>query len=175
MMLFTLQMAIVWILNISTHGFSYFIHRNWMMLIFFILYLLLDIWILTATFLPLIKISNNGISAYSLFWSRTIKWEEIKSANLLKMKTRGSRGGSVGSSSVFFDTTQQPEIKNNALTNKGLRVNTFIIVSKGSYQNPSSLSLGGRLVTHGKMTTKDEIAFMYDKEAWQSIQNRLND
>lgn len=169
MILFTLQLIVVGILNIATHGFSYFLQDNWIMLIFFVIYLLLDIWILTATFLPVIKINDNGIFAYSIFWKRKILWTEIHSAKLLKVESRHL----TGRQSISFEFTQEPERK-NALTNKGARVNTFICVSKKGFKMPKSLSLGGQLLTHNKITTINEIAFEYEQTAWETINNKLS-
>jgi len=169
MILFTIQMTAVGVLGIAKHGIGYFSNGNWIVLPLFFIYLLFDIWILTATFLPLIKINEDGIFAYSLFWKRHIKWQEIKAANLLKTNTRGSRGGSVGRSSISFETTPVPENK-SFFANKGVIVKTFIVVSKKAFKNPTSLSLGGQLLTHSKIATAEEIAFEYDDTAWQIIQ-----
>ena len=173
MTLFTLQMIVEGIAGITEHGIGYFANGNWIIIPFFFGYLSLDIWILTATFLPIIKISDDGISAYSLFWKRTIKWEEIKSAKLLKTKIRGSRGGSIGSSSNSFEITAIPE-NMSFFANKGLIVKTFIVISKATYKVPFTLSLGGQLLTHSKITSSKEIAFEHSNESWKIIQKKLN-
>lgn len=174
MLLFTLQMFIVGILGINEVGFYHFVGSNFIYIIFFFIYLCLDIWILTATFLPIIKIDNDGISAYSIFWKRHIQWEEIKTVKLLKSSNRRAGVSSFSKASVTFEITKEPETKNNAMTNKGVRVKTFIIISKKNYQIPESLSLGGQLLTHGKMTTKQDIAFEFEVKAWEMIQRKIN-
>ena len=174
MLLFTLQMLVVGILGIYEVGFYHFVSSNFIYIIFFLIYLMLDIWILTATFLPIIKINENGISAYSLFWKRHIQWAEIKTVKLLKASNRRAGVSSFSRASVAFEITKEPETKNNAMTNKGVRVKTFIIISKKNYQIPESLSLGGQLLTHGKMTPKQDIAFEFEVKAWEMIQRRIN-
>lgn len=174
MLLFTLQMFIVGILGINEVGFHYFVVSNFIYIIFFFIYLCLDIWILTATFLPIIKIDNDGISAYSIFWKRHIQWDEIKTVKLLKSSYRRAGVSSFSKASVTFEITKKPETKNNAMTNNGVRVKTFIIISQKNYQIPDSLSLGGQLLTHGKMTTKQDIAFEFEVKAWEMIQRKIN-
>ncbi|WDF45723.1 hypothetical protein PQ459_12540 [Chryseobacterium sp. KACC 21268] len=129
---------------------------------------------MTATLLPIIKIDNDGISAYSIFWKRHIKWEEIKTVKLLKASNRRVGVSSFSRASVTFEITKKPETKNNAMTNNGVRVKTFIIISKKNYQIPESLSLGGKLLTHGKLTTKQDIAFEFEVKAWEMIQRIIN-
>lgn len=167
-------MLVVGILGINEVGFYHFVSSNLIYIIFFFIYLILDIWILTATFSPIIKISENGISAYSLFWKRHIKWAEIKTVKLLKASNRRAGVSSFSKASVTFEITKEPETKNNAMTNKGVRVKTFIVISKKNYQIPESLSLGGQLLTHGKMTTKQDIAFEFEVKAWEMIQRKIN-
>lgn len=174
MMLFTLQMIVVGLLGIAAQGIRYFSNGNWIILPFFFIYLLLDIWILTATFLPIIKINEDGIAAHSLFWKRKIKWQEIKATNLLKTKTLGSRRGPIGRSSISFETTTVPKNK-SFFANKGLIVQTFIVISKTAFINPPSLALGSQLLTHSKITTTQDIAFQYDQKMWQIIQQKVND
>ena len=172
MMLFTLQMIVVCAVGLTKNGLSQFWSSNDIYIIFFFIYLLLDIWILTATFLPIIKINREGISAYSLFWKRKIKWEQVQNVKLLKASNRRSGGGTLGRASISFEITDEPETKNNAMMNKGIRVSTFILVSMQKSILPTSLSLGGQLLTHGKIATAEEIAFEYDDTAWQIIQNK---
>ena len=174
MLLFTLQMFIVGILGINEVGLYHFLRSNFIYIIFFFIYLCLDIWILTATFLPIIKIDNDGISAYSIFWKRRIQWEEIKTVKLLKASNRRAGVSSFSKASVTFEITNEAETKNNAMTNNGVRVKTFIIISKKNYQIPESLSLGGQLLTQGKMTTKQDIAFEFEGKAWEMIQRKIN-
>ena len=108
------------------------------------------------------------------FWKRHIKWAEIKTVKLLKASNRRAGVSSFSKASVTFEITKEPETKNNAMTNKGVRVKTFIVISKKNYQIPESLSLGGQLLTHGKMTTKQDIAFEFEVKAWEMIQRKIN-
>ena len=48
--------------------------------ILFIALLLLNIWLLTSSVSPMIKIDNYGVKAYSIFWQKKLAWEEIKAA-----------------------------------------------------------------------------------------------
>lgn len=171
MLLFTLHMAILGIIEVGKNGFYDFAKGNFIYIIFFFIYLLLDVWILRATFLPVIKISEKGISAYAIVWNRHMSWEEIKTVKLLKASNRRS-GGAFGSAWVSFEITDEAETKGNAMTNKGVRVNTFIVVSKVNYKTPPPLSLSGQLLTHEKITTAEEIAFAYESKAWDVIQTR---
>ncbi|MCZ4244800.1 hypothetical protein [Pedobacter punctiformis] len=171
MMLFTLQFAVIGIISIAENRIKFYLNDNFLGVILFVIILIVDIWILTATFLPIIKINDYGIFAYSIFWKRRILWAEMKSAKLLKTKNRHS----TGRASVDFEFTKEPETKNNALTNNGLRVNTFIIISKKLIKKPENLSLSIQLLNHKKITTIEEIAFEYEEEAWKIIQNKLNE
>ena len=172
MLLFTLQLTVVGFLGIAKHGIHYFSNQNWIVIPFYFIYILLDIWILTASLLPIVKINEDGIFAYSLFWKRRILWHQVKSSSLLRTETIGSRGGSTGHSSVSFSITSEPENK-SFFTNKGVILKTFIVVSKTDLVNPASLSLGKQLVTHDKIARIDEIVFEYEKEAWLAIQRKL--
>ena len=172
--LLTLQMTIVGILNIAEYGSRFFTFENVPVLVFYLLYLLFDIWLLTATFLPIIKLNDKGISARSFFWRRHIKWVDIQTTRLLKVSNTRRGAGSLSRATVSFEIVQQPETENNAMTNKGIRVKTFIVVSKGPFKTPDSLSLGGQLLTHRKLTTEQDIAFEYEAKAWKIIREKLN-
>lgn len=89
---------------------------------------------------------------------------------MLKVESRHS----TGRQSISFEFTQEPEWK-KAVTNKGARVNTFIFISKKGIKKPKSISLGGQLLNHNKITTIDEIAFEYEQTAWKTIQKKLNE
>ena len=97
-------------------------------------------------------------------------WTEIQSAKLLKIESRHS----TGRQSISFELTKEPEWK-NALTNKATRVNKFIFISKKGIKKPESISLGGQLLNHNKITTIDEIAFEYEQTAWETIKNKLSE
>ncbi|WP_337085161.1 hypothetical protein [Elizabethkingia anophelis] len=168
MLMFTLQFAVIGIINITQNGIEYYLNENLMGVLFFVMLLIFDVWILTATFLPIIKINAKGVTAYSLFLKRKISRAEIISAKLLMVKTRHS----AGRSSISFEFTQQPETK--SALNKGERINTFIIISKKSLKKPNSLSFGWKLLSHSKITTPEAIAFEYEPKAWQIIQENFN-
>lgn len=170
MILFTLQFLAVGIFNIAESGIGFYLYENFIGFIGIVIILILDIWLLTSTFLPVIKINGDGISAYSIFWKRKIIWTEIQSAKLLKVGSRHS----AGRQSISFEFTQEPERK-NALTNKGARVNTFIIISKKGVKKPKSLSLIAQLLNHNKITTNEEIAFEYEQTAWETIKRKLSE
>ena len=92
MILFTLQFLVVGMFNITVNGVGYFLNENLISIIFIVIVLIFDIWLLTSTFLPVIKINDSGIFAYSIFWKRKIIWTEIQSAKLLKVESRHSTG-----------------------------------------------------------------------------------
>lgn len=170
----TLLWLVIGITQLTEFGLNGFINDHSYGIALFFGFLPINIWILTATFLPIIKINSDGISAYSIFWKRHIKWEEMRYANLMKITTRAGGNTSFSSTSVSFESTSEPETKNIAFLNKGCRVNTFIVVSQDQFRNRESLSLAFQLTTHGKLTSKREIAFEYDEKAWHLIQNRIN-
>lgn len=169
LILSTLQFLVVGIFNIAENGVGYFLNENFIGIFFIVIISIFDIWLLTSTFLPVIKINDSGIFSYSIFWKRKIIWTEIQSVKLLKVESRHS----TGRQSISFEFTQESERK-NALTNKGVRVNTFIIISKKGIKKPKSISLGGQLLNHNKITTIDEIAFEYEQTTWETIKNKLS-
>ena len=169
-MMFTVQFAVIGIINIVKNGVEYYLNENLIGVLFFIILLIFDAWILTATFLPIIKINAEDITAYSIFWKRKIAWTEITSVKLIKAQTRQS----TGLSSITFEFTQQPETKNNALLNKGVRVNTFTFISKKSVKKPIAHSSSWKLLSHSKIATPEAIAFEYEPKALQIIQEHLN-
>jgi hypothetical protein len=164
LILVTLQFAIIGSINLYKNEIDYF------GIVVFLLLLVLNFWLLTCTFLPFIKINDGGIYAYSIFWRRHLTWDEIKFAKLVKCYNRHS----TGHSAISFEETKIPETKPYAFTNKGVRINTFIFVSCKNIKNPESLLLGGQLLSHKKITKKDEIAFAFEKRAWQLIEKYIN-
>jgi len=167
----TLQFLVVGILDIEKVGINKFFldHYSFGVIYFFGLSLA-TIWLLTCTFLPVIRINQEGISAYSIFWTRHFKWEEIQSFHLVKLSTKASGRSSYSRTSVTFEKTSKPETKSIAFLNKGVRVNTFIFISKNKVINPKNISLGVQLTSHRKITLKQELAFEYEKKAWEIIQ-----
>jgi hypothetical protein len=165
----SLQMTYYFILNLVQGGWNYyFIDLNFIILIAYLLLLVFDVWILTGTLLPIIKIDDFGITAYSIFWRRALKWEELKACKLLKL----SAGHSHSTMSVSWAVIQSP-INKGAWKNKGLRVNTFILLHKHKFKMPEDLSLKG-LLSHNKIVDKDGIAFEYNHKAWLILQEKLD-
>lgn len=169
MLLFLIQFAIYGIGNIIENGIYHSLRYDYIPIVFFFIFLAINLWILTATFLPIIKINKFGITAYSILWKRSIKWEEIQSVKLLKMSTRG---GAIGSAAASFELTKLPE-KKSTLSNKGFRVATYILISK-SNKSIKSFSKRYQLLTHHKMTNVDEIAFEFDPQSWEIINEKIN-
>ena len=177
MAIFSSLVALLWLIiglyQLLQLGLIDFINIHWNGMIIYAGFLLIVIWLLTCTIFPVIKISSSGISAYSIFWTRHLKWKDVRTISLVKMSTRGSGHSSFSSTSVSFEHTLEPETKNIAFLNKGIRVNTFIVVSTNNFQIPIDLSLGLQLTTHRKITSEREIAFQYEEKAWEMIQKQL--
>jgi len=177
MAIFSSLVALLWLIiglyQLLQLGVIDFINIHWNGMIIYAGFLLIVIWLLTCTIFPVIKISSSGISAYSIFWTRHLKWKDVRIISLVKMSTRGSGHSSFSSTSVSFEHTLEPETKNIAFLNKGIRVNTFIVVSTNNFQIPIDLSLGLQLTTHRKITSEREIAFQYEEKAWEMIQKQL--
>lgn len=168
MLYYLFRFTIIGITNIIDEGIYNFWNENHIYIVLFFIAFTMTIYLLTATFFPIIKINKIGISAYSIFWKRNIKWEEIQSVNLLKMKVRG---GSSGPLCASFELTRQPE-KKSALSNRGERVATFIIIRK-STKSLKKFLVRYQLLTHSKITKLDEIAFEFEPEAWQIIADNI--
>jgi hypothetical protein len=166
---FSLQMTYYFVLNLLDGGWNYyFINSNFIVLVAYALLLVFDVWILTASLLPIIKIDEFGIYAYSIFWRRNFKWNEIASFELLKSSSSSKRHAM----SMSWSIVQSP-INKGALGNKGVRVNTFILIHKNKFKMPKNLSLMG-LLSHNKIVDKEGIAFEFDTKAWGIIQEKLN-
>lgn len=154
--------------NIYNYGIQYYRTENILEIPLLLIFLIVSIWLSTASFLPLIKINNNGIVAYSIFWKKRLTWHEIKTVKLLKAHTRA--GGQ--QASTYFEFTNKPE-KKSVFENKGIRVRTFIIVSNKNIKIPEGLLLSFQLFSHNKITKNSEIAFEFDSKAWQIINQKL--
>jgi hypothetical protein len=167
---FSLQMTYYFVLNLWEGGWNYyFSNSNFIVLVAYALLLVFDVWILTASILPVIKIDDFGISAYSIFWRRNFKWNEIASFELLKSSASSTRHAM----SVSWSIVQSPFNK-VALGNKGIRVNTFILIHKHKFKMPKNLSLMG-LLSHNKIVDKEGIAFEYSEKAERIILEKLGD
>ena len=132
--------------------------------------LALTIWILTSSVLPLIKIDDNGISAYSIFWKKTIKWEDLRTAKLIEVKNTAHPNGT----RVQFTNVKEPEKKGTVPFKIGTSVNTFILVSVRNWQKPANTLLMRGLYTHRTIAGKDAITFEYDTRSWKMIQEKRN-
>jgi len=132
--------------------------------------LALTIWILTSSVLPLIKIDDNGISAYSIFWKKTIKWEDLRTAKLIEVKNTAHPNGT----KVHFTDVKEPEKKGTVPFKIGTSVNKFILLSVRNWQKPANTLLMRGLYTHRTIAGKDAIAFEYDARSWKMIQEKRN-
>jgi hypothetical protein len=169
MLCFTAQMTYYFVLNLIVESWNYyFVNGNFIVLFAYLLLLVFDVWILTATLLPIIKIDNSGVCAYSIFWRRFIKWEEIQSVKLLQSGSKSSRYAM----GVSFTIVNAP-ITKSSFSNKGVRLNTFILVCKSKFKMPEDLSTMG-LLTHNKIVDKNAIAFEFSANAWHCIQARVD-
>jgi hypothetical protein len=130
--------------------------------------LALTIWVLTSSVLPVIKIDSNGISAYSIFWKKTIKWEDLRTAKLVEVKNTAHRNGTT----VQFTDVKDPEKKGIAPFNIGENVNTFIVLSVRNWQKPANTLLMRGLYTHKTIAGKEAIAFEYDARTWNIIKDK---
>ncbi|WP_345955026.1 hypothetical protein [Mucilaginibacter sp. PAMB04168] len=86
---------------------------------------------------------------------------------LLKVKNSYHPNGSA----IHFENTKEPEKKSVAIFNKGVRVNTFILMSAGNWQTPQNTILTRGLYTHRKLAGRDAIVFEYDARSWELIKN----
>ncbi len=160
-----IQFAIIGINEIFRTGVNDFFDSYFIGVIFYILFLSIYIWLLTSTFLPIIKIDDFQIKAYSVFWTRTIKFDEIQSVKLLKATFYWS--GRYSGTSFGLTFTKTPE-KSSVF---GLRKQTFIVLSKNGIKIPTSKSR--QLFSHQDLVSKDAIGFEYSPEAFAIIQNKL--
>lgn len=169
LLLFTLQFAIFGLSALMKEGMVYFFNGNSIGLVFFALLLVIDIWLLTATFLPIIKINDQGIKACSVFWRRTIKWEDIKVSRLLKVTfTRGGSGlGGMNMNTAWVKTPV------NEFKPGRRKVRTYIVVA--AKMLPNQYNAGSvQMFKHKAITDKHSIAFEFEPLAWHYIQQRLN-
>ncbi|MFD2145458.1 hypothetical protein [Mucilaginibacter antarcticus] len=150
------------------YGLNYFTVENPLYLPALIVILVFAIWILTSSVLPLIIINANGVTAYSIFWKRTITWKDLQTARLVKVKNYYRPNGSA----VNFEDTKIPERKSIAVLNKGTRVTTFIVLSGQSWQKPRNMLILSGLYTHQMIAGENAIVFEYDANSWKTIKNK---
>jgi hypothetical protein len=156
------------VLILSRHHLSYTPSEHVVFLLALLWALSMNIWLLSSSILPIIKINSKGISAYSIFWKRTILWENLRSVKLLKVKNRYARYGTY----IEFENTQSPEKQRIAIHNKGYAVNTFIIVSDKVWHKPQNSFIKRGLYNHRIIAGQHAIAFEYNRHAWEMINNK---
>ncbi len=122
----------------------------------------LNIWILTYTVLPLVRIDSRGIKAISLFRTRKIKWEELADFQLTKV-TYIQDLDADRAVQVKYASTETPETK----TAYGLRTQTFIVVSKSPIKTPADGQL--YFFYHKHIAGENNIAFEYSSKAYDLI------
>lgn len=122
----------------------------------------MDIWMLSYTVFPVIRIGHDGIKAYSFFWKRKITWDEVSDFQLTKV-IYTQTGDADRQVRVQYAHTKIPETK----TQYGLRVQTFIVISKRVIKTPPDKEL--YIFYHKNIAAKDSIAFEYSKKAYNAI------
>lgn len=122
----------------------------------------MDIWMLSYTVFPIIRIDKQGIKAYSFFWRRKIKWEEVADFQLTKV-IYTQDDYTDRQVLVQYVHTKIPETK----TQCGLHVQTFIVVSKSAVTTPPYKQL--YIFYHKDIAAKDSIAFEYSGKAYDAI------
>jgi hypothetical protein len=130
----------------------------------------LTIWVLTSSVLPIVKIDSNGISAYSIFWKKTIKWKDLRTAKLVEVKNTAHRNGTT----VQFTDVKEPEKKGTTPFKTGTNVNKFIVLSVHNWQKPTNTFLMRGLYTHRTIAGNNAIAFQYDAPSWKVIKEKRN-
>jgi hypothetical protein len=166
-LLSTLQFLVLIGLRLYRHGLSEFLLFDWPGLVGFALLILFDVWFLHGSFLPIIKIDDAGIRAYSLFWWRSIPWSEVKTAILVKgdvHKTRRTRGPIRSE----LKKTNTPETRRSI----GARTETWIMVSRAKIKLP--IRFEAQLLMHRDIADKNSIALAYDEKAWQFISEKMH-
>lgn len=151
-----------------------FLHGSTLPLTIFLIYtliwavvLLAVMWFLTHSVLPIVRIDACGVKAYSLFWTRSIAWENIQTKRLIKVENQTHINGTT----VYFSGCKSPETKNIAILNKGLRVTTYIVVSEKIWQMPAN-ALFRTIYGHKTIAGRYAIAFQFDQHAWELIAER---
>lgn len=126
--------------------------KSVILLIFYISFL-----IYSVPFLPLIKIDETGIAAIRLFERRKMRWNEVKNIKFIEANP--------------FSGLHYLETSIN-INNKKKSTTHYIYISKNDEvkefksANPTAL--------HFKdITTKTDIAFEYDEDGWNLIQEHI--
>src|SRR5690606_2262706 len=101
----------------------------------------------------IVRIDSHGIKAVSIFWKRKIKWEELADYQLTKVIY--TQNDADNAFRVSYVHTKIPETK----TEYGMRVQTFLVVSKNPIKTPPDNTLF--IFSHKHIAAKDSIAFEY--------------
>jgi hypothetical protein len=136
----------------------------------FLILVLFNIWLLTSSTLPIIKIDEHGIKAYSIFWNRKIIWSELKAARILRCQSHLTAGPRARFNFEYTAAPQQQDL----VTRKGVKVTFFIVVSRQAIKPKTNLTLSSTLFSHSKLSSPNEIVFEYEPLAWQAIQAVIN-
>jgi hypothetical protein len=170
MLFLTLLFGVEAIIKIKENGLGIVTSLLDVPLLFFLLLVFSSIWLLTSSILPIIRIDEYGVKAYSLFWKRKLAWTDIKAARLLHCQSHLGAGRRL---QLKFDYTAMPQ-KHSFLSNKGIKVNTFIAVSRQAIKPKTNLTLSMKLLSHSLISTPHDILLEYDSVAWQTIQEIIN-
>jgi hypothetical protein len=170
MLFLTLLLGVQTLLKIKENGLGIVTGLLHVPLLFFLLLVFSSIWLLTSSILPIIRIDEYGIKAYSLFWKRKLAWTDIKAARLLRCQSQLGAGRRL---QLKFDYTAMPQ-KQSLLSNKGIKITTFIVVSRQAIKPKANLTLSIKLLSHSLISTSHEILFEYELFAWQTIQEIMN-
>lgn len=155
-------------INLYYYHSSYVTTENLVFLASLLVVIIMNIWLLSSSILPLVKIDSTGITAYSIFWKRTIVWNELNTVKLVKVKNRYARYETF----IKFEDTKTPEKKRIAALNKGYAVNTFIVVADRAWRSRQNGLVRRGLYNHGIIAGQHAIAFEYNTQAWELINNR---
>jgi len=170
MLIVTLQLTYAAIKEINRNGFGIITDLFYIPVIGFIILILCDVWLLTSSILPVIKIDGYGIKAYSIFWNKKVAWKDVKATGLMVCKSQVERRRWV---KISFERTKTPQ-QASPLKNKGVKVRTLIVVSSQHIQAKANLQLSFMQLSHSKVATTFEIAFEYEPVAWQAIQSKID-
>jgi hypothetical protein len=170
LLFFLTALAIIgWgVMILFPHHSSYNTSENIVFLLALLWVLPMNIWLLSSSILPIVKINSKGFTAYSIFWKRTIAWDDLRSVKLLKVKNRYARYGTF----IEFEITRSPEKQRIGVRNKGYAVNTFIIVSDKIWHKPQNRLIRRGLYNHLIIAGQHAIAFEYNQHAWEMINNK---
>jgi hypothetical protein len=128
-----------------------------------VLVLIANAWFLSSSVLPIVRINSEGITAYSLCWTRRIAWKNVRILRLIVVKNKTRIRGA----NIYFEDSKSPETKSVAVLNKGIRVATYIVVSSQSWHKPNNTV--ANLYNHRTIAGDYAIAFEYDPQVWEMV------